>query len=667
MTDTYTPGPQPPQAGGFSLAENAPQPMAMDPMAAIAGMMGMQQPEPPPEKRYDCKIKRCIKSGRMLVNVVPLEDFEMDASATQLDEDGVNFCGDKTRITRGKLKLRYPKKKDIIDELPAYSEVASAGLQKQARDNDFWGQRIAPQDKDSELVEIRESYVLVDYDGDGIQEWRQVVTGGIMGQRHILSNEEWGGLLPYSDICPNPQPHRWRGRSLFDDLYDVQRIKTVLFRQTLDNLYLVQNPRQAANEASIINKEAVINQELGGTIWTKGDPGAAIVPVVTPFVGKDVFPVLEYMDMVASKRTGVSRESAGLDPDALQNQTATAVQEQKSAQSTKIETFARNIAECGGLKRLFKCLLRLFCENQRQARTIRLRGKWVEVDPRGWDANMDCSINVGLGTGSKDRDMAMLQGVLMLQQQIIMGLQDPFNPILNVGHILETGRKLAEQSGLKQPQQYFPELDQDAVAQIRQQMQQNPPPNPEQMKAQAQMQIEAMKTQASMQIEDKKQIAAERQAQMDFQREQQNDERKAQIEQVQMQTDITTNREKMQLDMQLAREKFEFDKHLALIEHQAKMQEMQVQSAMKVEQSKASIEATKAKAKAGPKASVEVKHGADELTGPLGDMLNKFGEAMTASQAQAMQALAETIARANAPKRVVRDKNGRVSHVETMQ
>ena len=590
MSDAYTPGPQPPEMGGFSLAENAPQPMTgMDPMAAIAGMMGI---EPPPEKRFDCKIKRCIKSGRMLVNVVPLEDFEMDASATQLDEDGVNFCGDKTRITRGKLKLRYPKKKDIIDELPAYSEVASAGLQKQARDNDFWGQRIAPQDKDSELVEIRESYVLVDYDGDGIQEWRQVVTGGIMGARHILSNEEWGGLLPYTDICPNPQPHRWRGRSLFDDLYDIMRVKTVLLRQTLDNLYLTNSPRQAANEASIINKEAVINQELGGTIWTKGDPNSAIVPLVTPFVAKDTFPVLEYMDMVASKRTGVSRESAGLDPDALQNQTATAVQEQKSAQSTKIETFARNIAECGGLKRLFKCLLRLFCENQRQARTIRLRGKWVEVDPRGWDANMDCSINVGLGTGSKDRDMAMLQGVLMLQQQIIMGLQDPFNPILNVGHILETGRKLAEQSGLKQPQQYFPELDQDAVAQIRQQMAQNPPPNPEQAKAQAQMQIEQAKLQSNMQLEQTKQASAERQAMMDFQREQQSDERKAQIEQVQMQADIQTKREEMQANLALMREKvmaeiqqsreeFELKRQLALIEHNAKMQEMAVQTQAK--------------------------------------------------------------------------------------
>jgi hypothetical protein len=39
--------------------------------------------------------------------------------------------------------------------------------------------------------------------------------------------------------------------SRIDDLYDVQRIKTVLLRQTLDNLYLTNNPRQGANEASI--------------------------------------------------------------------------------------------------------------------------------------------------------------------------------------------------------------------------------------------------------------------------------------------------------------------------------------------------------------------------------------------------------------------------------
>jgi hypothetical protein len=355
----------------------------------------------------------------------------------------------------------------------------------------------------------------------------------------------------------------------------------VLLRQTLDNLYLANNPRQAVNENAVTNKEAVVNFGLGETIWTKGDATGVIVPIVTPFVAKDTFPVLEYFDMVASKRTGVSRESMGLDPDAMQNQTATAVQAQQSSQYTKIETFARNIAECGGLKRLFKCILRLFCENQRSARTIRLRGRWVQVDPRSWDADMDVEVNVGLGAGTKDRDLAMLQGVAMKQELAVQALGTPFNPLLNVGHIFDTYRKMAETAGLKNPRQYFPEVTQDQVADIKAQMDKNPPPNPEAMQAQAQMQVEQMKLQATMQQKQAEMQAAERQAAMDFQREQQGDERKAQIEQVQMQADIATNREKVAADIQIAREKFEFDKQLALIEHQAKMAELQMQAQQK--------------------------------------------------------------------------------------
>jgi hypothetical protein len=575
MSDAYTPGPQPPQMGAFSLAENAPQPM-------MPGMpMGMPMMEPPPEKRFDCKIKRCIKSGRLLIDILPPEDLLMDNQATRIDEDRLRFIGDKSRLTRAKLKLRYPEKKAIIDELPAYMIGVDRGGEKQSRENDTWGLRNTVTDPDSEQVEIFELYVKTDFDGDGIQEWRQIVVGGIMGQRHILSNEEWGGLLPYTDIVPNPQPHRWRGRSLFEDCYDVSRVKTVLLRQTLDNLYLTSNPRQGADENKISNKEAVVNQELGATVWTKGDPNGAIVPFVTPFVGKDSMMMMEYQDLILAKRTGVSKESMGLDPDTLQNQTATANNNQVAASHTKIETFARNIAECGGLKRLFKCILRLFCENQRSARTIRLRGKWVQVDPRSWDADMDVEINVGLGAGTKDRDLAMLQGVAMKQELAVQALGTPFNPLLNVGHIFDTYRKMAETSGLKNPRQYFPEVTQDQVAQIKAQMDQNPPPNPEAMKAQAQMQIETMKLQATMQQKQAEMAAAERQAAMDFQREQQGDERKAQIEQVQMQADIATNREKVAADIQIAREKFEFDKQLALIEHQAKMAELQMQAQQK--------------------------------------------------------------------------------------
>jgi hypothetical protein len=363
-------------------------------------MLAQMMAPPPPEKRYDCKIKRCIKSGRLKVEVLPPEDFLLDPCATRIDEDKMRFVGDRSRVTRSDLKLRFPDKKDIIDELPAYTYAADRGMEKQARDSDRWSSRTSVSDKSSEELEVFELYVHVDYDGDGVAEWRQVVTAGIAGERQILGNEAWGGLTPYTDCVPNPQPHRWRGRSLFDDLQDIQRIKTVLLRQTLNNLYQTNNPMRAVNLSLVNNPDVLISQELGGVVNVKGDPNTVVKELVVPFVAKESFPVLEYFDMVAEKRTGVGRSSMALDPGVLQNQTAEAVKTTQDIKHTKIEAYARNIAECGGLKRLFKCLLRLFVENQREPFMVRLRDEFVEMDPRGWNADMDCQINVGLGSGS---------------------------------------------------------------------------------------------------------------------------------------------------------------------------------------------------------------------------------------------------------------------------
>jgi hypothetical protein len=661
------------------LAEQAPN--AMEPGQPIWGSMM----PPPPEKRYDCKIKRCIKTGKMLIDILPPEDFLIDASATRIDEDEVRFIGDKTRVKRSALKLRHPDKVDLIDDLPAYAVGVDSGQEKLLRENDSWGLRNTVTDKGSELIEVWEMYVNLDYDGDGVSEWWQFVVAGTFAEQNILSEEPWGGLLPYTDLVPNPQPHRWRGRSLFEDLYDVQRVKTVLMRQTLDNLYLANNPKQVANEQMIENKDAVTDQSLGLTVWTKGDPNSAVVPLVVPFVAKDSFAVLEYMDMVASKRTGVSRETMGLDPDTLQNQTATAVNAQQTAAHTKVEAFARNIAECGGLKRLFKCLLRLFVENQRQARTLRLRNQWVQIDPRGWDADMDCTINVGLGAGSRDKDLAMLQGVAMKQEMGIQAMGDPFNPILNVGHVLNTYRKMAEASQLKNVDQYFPEITQEQVAQIAQQRAQNPPPNPEAMKAQAQMQIEQMKIQANQQME---QMKAQIQAEMNQQQiaaEQQRDAQKAQadmmamrgkaeIEGVQAQADIASNNKKIEADIILAEKKFQLERELAILNAQLEM---------KLKQQDAAIKLTQALQKPKTGAEGEGGEGQDDtaqIQAVIKDLLNpadsfrQSSDAVTAQMQAVMQQMQQmqlTMLEMSKPKKrvAVRDASGRIveAHEVPMQ
>ena len=80
-----------------------------------------------------------------------------------------------------------------------------------------------------------------------------------------------------------------------------------------------------------------------------------------------------------------------LDPETLQNQTATANQNQHDAAYSQIELIARNMAELGW-RRVFRQMLRLIVKHQDRSRVIRLRDRWVEMDPRHWNANMDVTI-----------------------------------------------------------------------------------------------------------------------------------------------------------------------------------------------------------------------------------------------------------------------------------
>jgi hypothetical protein len=207
-----------------------------------------------------------------------------------------------------------------------------------------------------------------------------------------------------------------------------------------------------------------------------------------------------------------------------------------------------------------------------------LRGKWVEMDPRGWNADMNCTISTGLGTGSRDRDISVLNAVAQKQELVIQHMEDPFNPILNIGHLFETYRKMAEGASLKNPEQFFPEFDEQQLQQIAQQVQQGKK-SPEQQKAEAEMQIAQMKIQSEQQVAQMKMQGDQQKTMVESQADQQRDAQKAQIDQMQMQmkaeierlqaqADIETNNRKVEADMALAQQKFEFDKQIKLLEFQ---------------------------------------------------------------------------------------------------
>jgi hypothetical protein len=74
----------------------------------------------------------------------------------------------------------------------------------------------------------------------------------------------------FVDFAPDPRPHRWEGNSVWQDLRQQQDIKTVLKRQTLDNLYLSNHPMKIVAVNRVENMDALDSPQVGGLSRRKG-------------------------------------------------------------------------------------------------------------------------------------------------------------------------------------------------------------------------------------------------------------------------------------------------------------------------------------------------------------------------------------------------------------
>jgi hypothetical protein len=465
---------------------------------------------------FDVKMKRITRAGRLRIKCIAGEDFLKDRDS--IDIEDARFTAHRDEVTRSDL-VEMGFDAAIVEELPAYRH---SGLQeeRQARDPNF-DVTSDTQDKAMQLIELYECYLKVDVDGDGIAETIRAYYAGSGGAGQLLDWEVWDDDVPFSDIPCEPVPHRWDARSIADETMDTQRVKTVLTRQFLDNLYWVNNPLMWSEDGSIVNPEMMAAPVFGGNVRVKKGTQVPPTPLAIPFIGDKALMGLEHFDQVTEKRTGVSRSTMALDPETLQNQSATANQNQKDASYSQIELIARNMAELGW-KRVFKMILRLLVKHQDRPRTIRIRDKWVDMDPRFWNANMDVTVSTGLGTGSRDRDMMMLNNILTTQNMMAVQLvQTGFagQALDMLPKIIKTATKLAESSGIRNPDEYYIQIDENQLAQMKQQASQpklDPALQLEQAKVQAQMQLEQAKMQMSAQLEQEKAAAAvqKEQAQM---------------------------------------------------------------------------------------------------------------------------------------------------------
>lgn len=412
--------PMPPGAASLGAPQLAPPPPAPMPPAApppsppgaapgpMPGMMppapGAMPAAPPamglvPQQVFDIKLRRVSKEHRICVDALPREEVLVSPRARS-GMDEAPFYEHKTKETRSDL-ISQGYDPDLVNAAqigpPAWTQ-----LDDLAR-NQLLDQTVEDEgaDRSMQEPEVRECHLRVDWDGDGVAELRRVV---VIGDQIAENEEEEEG--PISSGVPMRMAHRHIGISIYELLMDIQTEKTMLVRNLNDNVHLANNTRMAIDQDNV-NVDDMMTNRPGGLVRTKGLPGDKFFPLATPNIIGDVMGAIEYWDSSRQWRTGVGADTTVLDPDQLQNVTKGGTLAMLSKSDLKIEMMARLLAE--GIKDTFRKINNAIIRHQDKPMMMKLRDKWVEVDPTLWKTRTSLTINVGLGSGNREEMRANLQ------------------------------------------------------------------------------------------------------------------------------------------------------------------------------------------------------------------------------------------------------------------
>jgi hypothetical protein len=468
------PGGPPP--GGGPMPPTGPPPGMAPPGPPMGGM--------PPIAVYDHVAFR-FEVAKPLIKIagVPPEEMRIDRYARTFKESRI--VGHERVVPIDELTAMGWAREDLEDYIQSQSVAEFTSEPQMRNPGRIMGTRMG------DGVNYGEFYIRADKDGDGVAELRRIIT---LGEDHKIVEDKPANRIKFALFSVDPISHTIVGDSIADLTMDIQRIKTNLARAVLDSAAESINPKTVINEL-IVNVDDALNDDLGAVIRSRGDPGSAVAFNNIPFLGQAALPVIEFLNDVLQRRTGLSDAAKGLDPKALQSSTMIGVEAVINGQQERTELVARVLAETG-YRDLFAGIYNEICENPSQQRTLKVNGEWTDYDTSTFDASMGVEVNPTLGKGSDTVRLMTLQQIKADQQTVIaqMGLG---NPICGLPELYNTQTDMLAIANFKNPSRYFKMPDPAALQQLL-----SAPKEPDAMTLAAQAQYQKVKADAAQALGD---------------------------------------------------------------------------------------------------------------------------------------------------------------------
>jgi len=390
--------------------------------------------------------------SKVCVENVPPENFIVQKNHNSIYLKDARYCCERLEKTRSEL-IEEGYDQALIDSLPHAQEIAKNTNERSARMAKEGGAVITSEntsgDHSRDIIIIYDHYIRADKNGDGIAELIHLRTAGD-GGAYVLECKEVDRVI-YHAVTPYLNSHKFYGRSIYDNLCDLQKAKSQVWRNVFDNFMYSSMPRKIVS--GNVNIDDLMTYIPGGVI-RKGDNGTVENDAV-PFVAAEGFPILDKIDNMRSERTGFSREIAGLDPSALANSTNLVGMSILSQSNLLVKMIATIFAHAGFAEMMLN-IRELVMKYESKAAIFDLTGNIIgDADPRGWTKQRSAKIKVGIGYAGKIEEIGTLQQMMAMQEKAVAAQGGMNGPLTNPTGIFNTFKRICQRMGIKDVTSYF--------------------------------------------------------------------------------------------------------------------------------------------------------------------------------------------------------------------
>lgn len=421
---------------------------------------------------WDVELARTFPGGRLCIDAIPPEEFLYSEDARSVED--ARLVGRKRTITASEMiDMGYPR--ELVDELKGDGGLptTSGELARIERDGSPGSMPRNTRHDSERGIDLAELWIRVDFDGDGISELRRVVVASDGRSVSKLISHEPAPRKPFAVASPILRPHRINGTSLAETVEDLEEQSTQMMRAFLNGLYLWQRPRMVV----LGNPDGTMQADMSELMSVV--PGGVVTEYVSgairPLIEKDITPQsiagLELMKGKREERTGITRTYQGVEAPHGLNDTATGMQMLKNAAGMRLAFIARLIAE-NMVKPTFTGIAAELKQHQRVPKAIRLRGKWVDVDPTNWRNDYDATVEVGLGYGDQNQAMYGIQQIMAIQEKLLTS--GAYSNMVQQQDVWESLREFCKSLGFKNAERFFTDPETNPP--------QDPGPSPDEQK-----------------------------------------------------------------------------------------------------------------------------------------------------------------------------------------